>query len=119
MNKGAHNQIHNVSESEIFLRNVLEEYSSLPKKIQSAIDRFAARRDFENQEILKIQNMYNNKPDNNNIEEEELLDNAWDTMGYLNLKTGSDFKLKENEIITMEDKFEQYIKVKKEVIFHF
>lgn len=108
-----------MSESEIFLRNVLEEYSSLPKKIQSAIDRFAARRDFENQEILKIQNMYINKPDNNNIEEEALLDNAWDTIGYLNLKTGSDFKLKENEIITMEDKFEQYIKVKKEVNYPF
>lgn len=59
--------------------------------------------------------MYNNKPDNNNIEEEALLDNAWDTIGYLNLKTGSDFKLTENEIITMEDKFEQYISVKKEV----
>ncbi|XP_029344284.1 cilia- and flagella-associated protein 44 isoform X2 [Acyrthosiphon pisum] len=114
LNKGAHNQIHNVSESEIFLRNVLEEYPSLPKKIQSAIDRFAARRDFENQEILKIQNMYNNKPDDNNIEEEALLDNAWDTIGYLNLKTGLDFKLTESEIITMEDKFEQYINVKKE-----
>lgn len=63
--------------------------------------------------------MYNNKPDNNNIEEKELLDNAWDTIGYLNLKTGSDFKLKENEIISMEDKFKQYIQVKKEVIYQF
>jgi len=63
--------------------------------------------------------MYNNKPDNNNIEEKELIDNAWDTIGYLNLKTESDFKLKENEIITMEDKFKQYIKVKKEVIYLF
>uniref|UniRef100_A0A2S2P1G3 WD repeat-containing protein 52 n=2 Tax=Schizaphis graminum TaxID=13262 RepID=A0A2S2P1G3_SCHGA len=114
LNKGTHNQIHNVSESEIFLRNVLEEYPSLPKKIQSAIDRFATRRNFENQEILKILNMYNNKPDNNTIEEEALLDNAWNTIGYMNLKTGSDFKLTENEIVTMEDKFEQYINVKKE-----
>ncbi|XP_022179157.1 uncharacterized protein LOC111039821 isoform X2 [Myzus persicae] len=114
LNKGAHTQIPNVSETEIFLRNVLEEYPSLPKKIQSAIDRFAARRDFENQEILKIQNMYNNKPANNNNEEKALLDNACNTIGYLNLKTGSDFKLTENETIAMEDKFEQYIKVKKE-----
>ncbi|XP_025191573.1 uncharacterized protein LOC112591851 [Melanaphis sacchari] len=114
LNKGAHNQIHNVSESEIFLRNVLEEYPSLPKKIQSAIDRFATRRDFENQEILKIQNMYNNKPNNNTIEEEALLDNAWNTIGYMNLKTGSDFKLTENEIVTMKDKFEKYINVKNE-----
>ncbi|XP_015370279.1 PREDICTED: uncharacterized protein LOC107166221 [Diuraphis noxia] len=38
LTKEALNQIHNVSESEIFLRNVFEEYSSLPKKIQSAID---------------------------------------------------------------------------------
>jgi len=59
--------------------------------------------------------MYNNKPDNNTIEEEVLLDNAWNTIGYMNLKTGSDFKLTENEIVTMEDKFEQYINVKKEV----
>jgi len=59
--------------------------------------------------------MYNNQPDNNNIEEEALLVNAWDTIGYLNLKTGSDFKLTENKIITIEDKFQQYIDVKKEV----
>lgn len=118
LNKGAHNQTHNVSESEIFLRNVREEYPSLPTKIQSAIDRFAARKDFENQEILKIQNMYNNKPDNNNnTDEKALLDNAWDTIGYLNLKTGLDFKLPENETITMEDKFKLYIDVKEEVHF--
>lgn len=61
--------------------------------------------------------MYNNKPDNNTIEEEVLLKNAWDTIGYMNLKTGSDFKLTENEIVTMEDKFEQYINVKKEVSY--
>jgi len=61
--------------------------------------------------------MYNNKPDNNTIEEEVLLENAWDTIGYMNLKTGSDFKLTENEIVTMEDKFEQYINVKKEVSY--
>jgi len=61
--------------------------------------------------------MYNNKPDNNTIEEEVLLKNAWDTIGYMNLKTGSDFKLTENEIVTMEDKFEQYIIIKKEVSY--
>lgn len=61
--------------------------------------------------------MYNNKPDDNTIEEEVLLENAWDTIGYMNLKTGTDFKPTENEIVTMEDKFEQYINVKKEVSY--
>lgn len=92
-------------------------YPSLPKKIQSAIDKFATRIDFENKEILKIKNMYNEKPNDANIEEEAILNNAWETIGNFNLKTASDFKPSDDQIILMEYKFEQYKNVQDEVCF--
>ena len=66
VSKPTPNLILEVSETDIFLRNVREKYSSLPKKIQFAIDKFAARKDFENQQILEIQDMYKNKPGEDN-----------------------------------------------------
>lgn len=110
-------QVHKVTESEIFLRNVREMYPSLPKKIQSAIDKFAMRIDFENKEILKIKNMFNEKPNDVNIEEEAILNNAWETIGNFNLKTASDFKPSEDQVILIEHKFEQYKNVQNEVSF--
>jgi hypothetical protein len=120
VDKTTDNPIHKVTESEIFLRNVREIYQSLPKKIQSAIDKFAARIDFENKEILKIKSMQNDKPDNTKDEEEAVLDNAWETIGNFNLKTASDFKPSNDKIISIEDKFQQYLHVRDEVyIFQF
>lgn len=118
LSKPTANVILGVSETDLFLRNVREKYSSLPKKIQSAIDKFAARKDFENQQILNIQNMYKNKPDeDNNIEEEALLESTLDSIGYLNLKSGSHFKMTEKSIMKMEDTFENYMEVKDKVYF--
>jgi len=118
LSKPTTNLILGVSETELFLRNVREKYSSLPKKIQFAIDKFAARKDFENQQILNIQEMYKNKPgEDNNIEEKALLENALDSIGYFNLKSGSNFKMTENKIIKMEDSFENYMEVKDKVNF--
>jgi len=118
LNKPSPNLILGVSETEIFLRNVREKYSSLPKKIQFAIDKFAARKDFENRQILKIQDMHKNKPgEDNNIEEEALLESTLDSIGYLNLKSGSHFKVTESSIIKMEDTFENYMEVKDKVSF--
>lgn len=112
------NIINNVSETDIFLRNVRELYSSYPKKIQIAIDKFAARNDFENREIHNIQNKYKNKPDDNyNIEEEALLDNTRKSIGYLNLKSRLNLEMTEYDKITMKDKFYQYQDVKDEVNF--
>lgn len=115
LKKSNGNQVHKVTESEIFLRNVREICPSLPKKIQSAIDKFAARIDFENKEILKIKSMHNEKPDNTKVEEEAILDNAWETIGNFNLKTASDFKPSSDKIISIDDKFQQYIHVRDEV----
>lgn len=109
--------MHKVTESEIFLRNIREIYPTLPKKIQSAIDKFSIRVDFENQEILKIKNMHNEKPSNTNLEVEGILNNAWEAIGNLNLKTASDFKPFDNQVISMESKFEQYKHVQDEVHF--
>lgn len=94
-------------------------YPSLPKKIQSAIDKFATRIDFENKEILKIKNMYNEKPNDINVEEEAILNNAWETIGNFNLKTASDFKPSEDQNVLLEHKFEQYKNVQDEVGFQF
>lgn len=115
LEKSTDNQVHKVTESEIFLRNVREICPSLPKKIQSAIDRFATRIDFENKEILRIKCMLNEKPNNTKDEEEAILDNAWETIGNFNLKTASDFKPSNNKIISIEDKYQQYLHVQDEV----
>lgn len=107
-----------VSESELFLRNVRQKYSSFPKKIQFAIDKFGAKKDFENRVLLNIEKMNKNKPgDKNNIEEEALLENTLDSIGYLNIKSGSNYKIMEDKIIIMEDTFEQYMEVKEKVYF--
>lgn len=90
-------------------------YPSLPKKIQSAIDKFAARVEFEKKEILKIKNMHNEKPDNSNIEEEIILENAWKTVGNFNLKTAFDFKPSDDLIISMENKLKQYLYIQEKV----
>jgi len=111
------NTVHKITESEIFLRNIREIYPTLPKKIQCAIDKFAARIEFENQEILKIKNIQNERPNNNTIEENDTLNYAKETIGTLNLKTATDFKLSDDLVISLEDKFEQYMFVRKEVHF--
>lgn len=94
-------------------------YPSLPKKIQSAIDKFATRIDFENKEIIKIKYMYNEKPNDVDTEEETILNNAWETIGNFNLKTASDFKPSDEQNILMEQKFEQYKNVQDEVSYQF
>jgi len=120
LSKSAPQNLQKVSEAELFLRNIRKEYSSLPKNIQHAIDKFSTRKDFENQIILNIQNMNKNKPgDQNNIEEEALLEYTIDSIGYLNLKSGSNYKKMENNITTMEDTFEQYMEVKEKVHFDY
>lgn len=119
LDKTTDSQIHKVTESEIFLRNVREIYHTLPKKIQSAVDKFAARVDFENKEIIQIKSMHNEKPDNTNIEEEAILNEAWETIGDFNLKTAPDFKPSDEQTVTMEDKFEQYKRIKKEVSYYY
>jgi len=84
--------------------------SSLLKKIQFTIDKFASRKDFENKEILNIQNIYNNKPgDNYNIEEEVLVENTRDSIGYLTLKPGSNSKVTENKILNFNNFNGKYI----------
>jgi hypothetical protein len=120
LSKSAPQNLQKVSEAELFLRNIRKEYSSLSKNIQHAIDKFSTRKDFENQIILNIQNMNKNKPgDQNNIEEEALLEYTIDSIGYLNLKSGSNYKIMENNITTMEDTFEQYMEVKEKVHFNY
>lgn len=115
MKKSIESHIQKVSELEIFLRNIREMYSSLPKKIQSTIDKFSARIDFENKEISKIKSMHNEKPDDSNIKEESILESAWKNIGNFNLKTASDFKPQDNQIISVENKFKQYMHVLDEV----
>lgn len=117
MDKSNDGQTHKVTESEIFLRNIREIYPTLPKNIQSAINKFAARVNFENQEIFKIKSMHNEKPSNTNIEVEGILNNAWETIGNLNLKTASGYKPSNDRVISMEDKFEQYKHIQEEVQF--
>lgn len=108
-----------VTESEIFLRNIREIYPTLPKKIQSAIDKFANRIDFENKAILKIKNMCHEKTGGGTFysEEDAVLKHAWETIGNLNLKTASDFKLSDKHTVSIEDKFIQYTDVQAEVGF--
>lgn len=94
-------------------------YPSLPKKIQIAIDKFAARINFENKEIRKIKSMNNERPDYTkfDLEEETEIERAWETIGDFNLKSASDFKLSDEQVVSMEDKFDQYTNVQDEVKF--
>lgn len=104
-----------VSESEIFLRNLRETYPNLPKKIQSAVDKFAARKDFETTVISKIITMRNEKLLMFYTNEEAMLDNAKSNIGDLNLKSSSDFKPSDDKVISMEAKFFKFMNVKDEV----
>jgi len=107
---------HNVvTEKEVFLRNVHEMYQSLPKKIQVAIDKFTARSDFETTKILKIKKMHDEKTHFSNIEEEATLNHAQETIGDFTLKTSSNFIPIDDEVVYMEDKFDQYTEVQEEV----
>lgn len=92
-------------------------YPSLPITIQRAIDKFAARIEFENNHIIKIKSAYLKYDDGYNYEEEARLDNARENIGLFNLKTGSDFKPPDEETTSMEDKFDQYNDVNEEVYF--
>lgn len=92
-------------------------YPSLPKKVQNAIDKFATRIDFQNKEILRIKSMHNEKPDNSKIEEEIILKKAWESIGNFQLKTASDFKPSDDQLIFIEDKLEQYMRIQDEVSF--
>lgn len=115
IDKSTDDQHNVVTEKEVFLRNVHEIYQSLPKKIQVAIDKFTARSDFETTKILKIKKMHKKKTHFSNIEEEATLSHALETIGDFNLKTASDFILIEDEVVSMEDKFDQYTEVQEEV----
>lgn len=94
-------------------------YPSLPKTIQRAIDKFSARIDFENNHIRMIKSAKIKYDDSYNYEEEAKLDNARENIGLFNLKTGSDFKPSDEEMTTMEDKFNQYNDVNQEVSFYY
>lgn len=90
-------------------------YQSLPKKIQSVIDKFRGRITYENEKILQIETFGNeNKKYDNNLEDIEI-NNAWKTIGDFNLKTSPDFKPSEEQLVSMEHKYEQYMEVKNEV----
>lgn len=110
---------HKVTEIEIFLRRVNDMYPSLPKTVQRAIDKFAARIDFEHNHIIAIKSLNNQSIDTYNYEEEAKIENARETIGLFNLKTGLDFKPSDEEMTSMEDKFDQYNEVHEEVSTNF
>lgn len=104
------------SEVEIFLQKVRKIYSTLPVHIQRAIDKFTARKDIENHKINKIIAMQNEKSDvSNNDKSDIMLNNIKATLGDLSLKSSSNFKPSDEHIVSMEDKFLQYVDVLDEV----
>lgn len=103
---------------EVFLRTIRDIHSSLPKKVQSAIDQFSSRIQFENEKIFEIEKMENENLNVLNIEDEALLNDVWKTTGKFNLKTASDFEPSDDKIISMEDKFCQYTSIQNEVYFY-
>lgn len=92
-------------------------YPSLPKKIQVAIDKFFARTDFENSNILKIKNILVKNTQTNKIEKSVMPDNVGETIGDLNLKSAPDFQSPDHDNISMEKKFHRYMDVQNEVQF--
>lgn len=97
---------------------MLEKYRFLPKKIQSAIDKYRARITYENDKIFHIERFENkNKKADNNIVDIGEIDYAWETIGDFNLKTSPNFRPSEDQLVSMEKKFQQYINVKEEVGF--
>lgn len=107
-----------VTEIEKFRQNVNEMYPSLPKKIQVAIDKFFVRTDFETSKILKIKNIVvKNNTQVNKTERSAMSDNVKETNNDSNLKSASDFQASDNDNISMENKFRQYMDVQNEVQF--
>lgn len=105
-----------VTEIEKFRQNVNEMYPSLPKKIQVAIDKFFVRTDFETSKILKIKNIVvKNNTQVNETERSAMSDNVKETNNDSNLKSASDFQASDNDNISMENKFRQYMDVQNEV----
>lgn len=117
--KSVDERIQEESKSAIFLQKIRGVYPSLPKNIQKAIDKFAARMDFEDKEILEINSLHNMKlDDTNDVEYEFNVIDTLKTIGNLNLKSSPDFKPSVDQIISMEDKFQQYTEVQNQVHFH-
>lgn len=106
-----------VTEVEKFRQNVNEMYPSLPKKIQVAIDKFFVRTDFETSKILKIKNILVKNTQVNEIERSATHDNVRETNNDLNLKPASDFQPSDDDNISMENKFHQYMDVQNKVQF--
>jgi len=116
MEKSTGNKRRQITESEIFLRNVREMYPSLPKSIQTVINSFGIRKDFEIEKIAEIKNMRENKSINKYLVEDEIaLDYARKTLGDLNIKSSPDFKPSSDEMISIEDKFNTYMYIQDEV----
>lgn len=68
--------------------------------------------------ILKIKSIKKGILDDMDIEDEALLDDIKKKTGELNLKSASDFKPSDDQIISIEDKFDQYTRVQNEVYFY-
>ncbi|XP_050529600.1 cilia- and flagella-associated protein 44 isoform X1 [Daktulosphaira vitifoliae] len=109
--------VHKLAEWEVFLRNVREIYDSLPKYIRKAIDKYAKRKNFEKTEKIKMHDLEMKKPDITKFdtEEEILIDVARSTIGNLNLKSSSTYKVPQDDIILMEDKYDEYLDVQEEI----
>lgn len=104
-----------VNEVEKFRLYVNEMYPSLPKKIQVAIDKFFVRTDFETSKILKIKNILVKNTQVNRTERLAMRDNVRETDNDLNLKSSSDFQPSDDDNISMENKYRQYMDVQREV----
>lgn len=108
--------VHKIAPTEIFLRNVRDVYPTLPKKIRNAVDRFAARIEYENRKVFEINSARDQRPkigvDKRN---NDVLNDAWRTIGDLNLKTTPNFKPSDGQTVSLEDKYRQYAFVRQEV----
>ncbi|XP_050423055.1 cilia- and flagella-associated protein 44 [Adelges cooleyi] len=117
LDKPADDTIHKLAEWEVFLRNVRELYDSLPKNVQTAIDKFTERKHFEENKKLELKNMVLNKPDGDkfNTEEETAIDVATNMIGDINLKSSPNYKVPPDDTVLMEDKYEEYMDIHKEI----
>ncbi|VVC29555.1 WD40/YVTN repeat-like-containing domain,WD40-repeat-containing domain,WD40 repeat [Cinara cedri] len=114
--KSNDNPSHNANESEIFLRNMLERYQFFPKKIQIAIDKYCDRITYENEKLLNIEMFEKeNRKDSDNNNEDYEIENARETIGDFKLKTSPHFKPSDEQKVSMEDKYEQFLYVKEEL----
>lgn len=119
LEKISENKVHKITDVEVFLLNIREMYPSLPKDVQIAIDKLAARIQFEKEHLLKIKNMQTEKSEDIDYEDEAVLDNARESIGQLKLKSGLEFKPSDAEVMSMEDTFEQYDDIQQTVYFSF